>query len=67
MSTASNMSAVIDGAEEAVLAFEDACTWLNNANASEEINHRGDLERLVVLLQRVDVARASVSWSEDWV
>ena len=67
MNPASKMSEVIDGAEEAVVELERACAWLNNANAGDELDDRDDLERLVVLLQRVDVARASVAWSENWV
>ena len=67
MSAATNMSEVIDEAEAAVLVLEQACAWLNDANAHEQLDHREDLERLVVLLERVDTARASVAWSENWV
>lgn len=61
------LSDIVDDAEAAVAALEEACESLNKINARDEVSQRGEIERLVVLLQRVDSARQSVSWSENWV
>jgi hypothetical protein len=67
MPTAGSFEGTVEQFERAVVEIERVCRTLNDTNAQDELDQRPRLERLVVALQHLDVARASVGWAEQWV
>jgi hypothetical protein len=63
----SPVGGMVTDVEAAVGMLESAADALHRGSASLEVQARGDIERLVRALERLDAIRNSLRWAEDWV